>query len=139
MALYSYRFFSGTCREAMSRYQEIFGGELDVMGLGDMPPGEDAPPDLDPDFVMHAALTLPDGDLLMASDDPSGDGSPVRGVSIYFGASTIEDGERVFEQLADGGSVDMPYEEVFWAKRFGSCTDRFGTNWMVSVDHPTDG
>lgn len=137
MALQAYRFFSNTCREAMTRYQEIFGGELYIMGFGDMPPGEDGPEGVDPDLVMHAALTFPDGSMLMASDDPSGDGGPVKGVSLHQTAATIEEGEALFAQLAEGGEVGMPYEEVFWALRFGDCIDRFGTSWMVSVDHPT--
>ena len=137
MSVYAYRFFTNNCREAMTKYQEILGGELFVMGLDEMPPGEEVPDDLDPDFVMHAALTFPDGGMLMASDDPSGDGGPVKGVSLHFTAPTIEDGERIFEALAEGGTADMAYEEVFWALRFGSCTDRYGTSWMVSVDNPT--
>lgn len=134
MALHAYRFFSNNCREAMTRYQEVFGGQLDVMSFADMPPGEDGPQEVDPDLVMHAALVFGDGDMLMASDDPSGDGGPVTGVSLHWSADSIDDAERIFEALTDGGSVEMPLEEVFWAKRFGSCTDRFGTSWMISVD-----
>lgn len=138
MALHAYRFFSNDCREAMTRYQEVFGGQLDVMSFADMPPGEDAPGDIDADLVMHAALVFADGDMLMASDDPTGDGGPVAGVSLHYTAGSIADAERIFGALAEGGSVDMPLEEVFWALRFGSCTDRFGTSWMISVDHPAD-
>ena len=137
MTLHAYRFFGTTCREAMTRYQAIFGGQLDVMSFADLPPGEEGPQGVDADLVMHAALTFGDGDMLMASDDPTGDGAPMSGVSIHYTADTVEDGERIFGALADGGSIGMPFEEVFWAQRFGSCTDRFGTSWMVSVDHPT--
>ena len=136
MAIHAYRFFSNNCREAMTRYQEIFGGQLDVMMGSDMPPGEDSG-GFPADAVMHAALTLDDGGLLMASDDPFGGGGPVTGVSLHYTAATVEDAERIFGELADGGSVGMPLEEVFWALRFGSCADRFGTSWMISVDHPT--
>lgn len=134
MALHAYRFFSNTCREAMTHYQQVFGGELDVMSFEDLPPGEERPEGVDPNLVMHAALTFPDGSLLMASDDPSGDGGPVKGVSIYHSAASVGDGERVFGALAEGGTVEMPFEEVFWAERFGSCVDRFGTSWMVGVE-----
>lgn len=137
MSLHAYRFFSNDCRQAMTRYQEIFGGELQIMGFGDMPPGEDVPEGIDPNMVMHAALTFPDGDTLLASDDPTGDGGPVAGVSISYTAATIEDCNRIFEQLSDGGEVGMPLEEAFWSPLFGMCTDRFGTPWMVSVDHPS--
>ncbi len=136
MAIDAYRFFSNNCREAMTRYQEVFGGELSVMTFADVPPGEDTPPDVDADLVMHAALVFPDGDMLLASDDPSGDGGPVKGVSLSYTASSIDDAHRVFDALADGGSVDMPLEEVFWSPLFGSLTDRFGTSWMIGVDHP---
>jgi PhnB protein len=135
--LHAYRFFSGTCRAAMSRYQEILGGRLDVTGVGDMPPGE-VPEGVDPDFVMHAALVFDDGHMLMASDDPTGDGGPARGVALHFTASSVDEGQRIFDELTEGGAVEMPFEEVFWAQRFGACVDRFGTSWMISVDHPTD-
>lgn len=137
MALVAYRFFSNTCREAMTRYQEVFGGRLDLMTFADMPPGEDeGPDDIDPDLIMHAALVL-DGEelMLMASDDPTGDGDRARGVALHHTAGSIEDAERIFDALAEGGTIEMPFEEVFWAKRFGSVVDRFGTSWMISVDH----
>lgn len=136
MALHAYRFFSGTCREAMTRYQAIFGGTLEVMTVAEMPPGESGMEGMDPDQVMHASLSLPDGALLMASDDPTGDGAPVKGVALYHGAATVEEGERIFNELSEGGEVQMPFEPTFWAQRFGACVDRFGTSWMVGVDHP---
>ena len=135
MTLHAYRFFSKVCREAMTRYQEVFGGELVVLGFGDVPPGEELPEGIDPNLVMHASLTFPDGDMLLASDDPSGDGGPVKGLSISYTAATIDDCKQIFEQLSDGGSIDMPLEATFWSPLFGGCTDRFGTAWMVSVDH----
>jgi PhnB protein len=45
--------------------------------------------------------------------------------------------EEVFRGLADGGTVTMPFEETFWAARFGMLVDRFGTPWMVNCDRPT--
>lgn len=136
MALHAYRFFSNTCREAMEFYREVFGGSLEVMTFADLPPDEISPDGIDPALVMHAALVFHDGSMLMASDDPSGDGGPVKGVSLHHTAASVEDGQRIFDRLADGGGVEMPFEEVFWAHRFGACNDRFGTSWMISVDHP---
>jgi len=138
MSINAYRFFSNNCREAMTRYQEIFGGELNVMGFGDMPPGEEVPEGVDTNLVMHAALTFPDGDLLLASDDPSGTGGSVTGVSISYNAATVDDCKRIFTALSDGGDVGMPLESTFWSPLFGMCTDRFGTPWMVSVNQPPE-
>ena len=43
--------------------------------------------------------------------------------------------ERAFNALSQGGSVFMPLGKTFWSEAFGMCTDRFGINWMVGVDH----
>lgn len=136
--IHPYRFFSGTCREAMTWYHDVLGGDLDIMGADEMPAADDAFSDVSDDFVMHADLVFDDGTRLMASDDPTGDGKPASGVALHVTRPTPTDGERVFEALARGGTIEMPFEEVFWALRFGACTDRFGTSWMVSVDHPDE-
>ncbi len=70
MAFHPYLNFGGNCREAFTRYQEIFGGELVLLPMSDMPSEADVPPD-QADLIMHAALTF-EGHLLMASDDPQG-------------------------------------------------------------------
>src|SRR3954469_9362018 len=72
MAYRPYLFFAGNCREAFTRYKEIFGGELVLLTMADTPPEAGPPPEgAKPDAIMHAALTMAD-DLLMGADDPSG-------------------------------------------------------------------
>jgi PhnB protein len=138
MAFHPYLMFGGNCREALGRYQEIFGGELSVMSMADMP-GDEPPPPEQADLVMHGALTF-EGHLLMASDDPTGGFDGVRGMAVSYSATSPGEARRVFDALADGGSVTMPLGETFWAPAFGMCVDRFGTPWMVGVDGPaTDG
>jgi PhnB protein len=131
MAMHPYRFFSGSCREAFTRYEQIFGGELELMAMSDVPEGEDVPAG-DPSLIMHASLTFGDN-LLMGSDDPTGDGGPVQGVAISYTAEDVDEAERVFAALAEDGEVTMPLAPAFWSPLFGMCTDEFGTPWMVSV------
>jgi PhnB protein len=136
MAFYSYLFFSGNCREAFTRYQEIFGGELRLIAMSEAPPGE-APADAaSADLIMHASLMNGD-DLLMASDDPSGDGGGGTGFSVNFSTPDIARAREVFDQLSNGGEVRAPLEETFFSPAFGMCVDRFGIPWMVSADPPT--
>lgn len=135
MSLHPYLFFSsGSCREAMNRYHEILGGELHVMEVGDMPDGEELPEGAPADMVIHAALTFGDGDLLMASDDPTGDAAGVKGAALNVTLTDHSEATRIFEALADGGDVEMPMGPTFWSPLFGACTDRFGVAWMVNVD-----
>lgn len=137
MAFRPYLFFGGNCRQAFTRYQEIFGGELTLMTMKDVP-GE-APSAEQADLIIHAALTLGD-DLLMASDDPmSTDFGPVQGMMVSYDAADLDDAKRVFDALADGGSVTQPLEPTFFSVGFGMCTDRFGTPWMVVGPQPQGG
>lgn len=135
MAFLPYLNFGGNCREAFDRYKEIFGGELYVMGMNEMPGGEEVPTE-QANLVMHAALTLPDGSILMASDSNQTDFGPVQGMYVNVTVRDVGEGKRVFGALAEGGEIEMDFAETFWAPGFGVCKDRFGTPWMVNVDPP---
>lgn len=137
MAIHPYLFFSGNCREAFTRYHEILGGDLRVMPMSEAPP-EARMPDVPDDLVMHAALTFGD-DLLMASDDPTGDGGPAKGMAVSLEVADPDEARRVFDALADGGEVTMPLEKTFWSPLFGMCNDRFGIPWMISVEESDEG
>ncbi len=129
MAFRPYLFFGGNCREAFTRYQEIFGGELNLVTMKDVP-GEQPPADK-ADLIIHAALTRDDA-VLMGSDDPmSDDFGPVEGMMVSHDAADLADAKRVFDALADGGNVTQALVPTFFSDAFGMCVDRFGTPWMV--------
>lgn len=132
MPFHAYLFFGGNCREAMTRYQEVFGGELQVMGFAEAPP-EARPEGAAADGVMHASLALPDGGMLMASDDPSGGFSGHSGFGVAHTADTPDETRRLYEQLVEGGQPWMPVEATFWSPAFGMCADRFGVPWMLDT------
>ena len=132
MAFLPYLFFGGNCRDAFTRYQEVFGGNLELMRMGDVP-DSDAPPE-QADLIIHAALMF-DDHLLMGSDDPMDpDFGPVRGMMVSYTAPDAESARRVFDALAQGGQVTQEPIETFFSPAFGMCTDKFGTPWMVVAD-----
>ncbi len=131
MSFSPYLFFNGNCAEAFARYHEIFGGELNVMKNSDAPGGQGMT-DAAPDAVMHASIKLGDA-FLMGSDDPNSTGGPKVGAAVAFTSPDATEGKRVFEALAEGGEVGLPFGETFWSKGFGMCTDRFGVPWMVDT------
>ena len=132
MAFHPYLFFGGNCREAFTRYQEIFGGELVLLTSKDMP-AEEQMPGADADAIMHAALMV-DDQLLMASDDPTADSfGPVQGIQVSYSTPDVAEAKRVFEALADGGKVTLPIGQTSWSPAFGMCVDRFGTPWMIGA------
>ena len=135
MAFTPYLSFAGDCRAAFTRYKEVFGGELVLLTMGEAPPGAGPPPSgAANDAIMHAALTIGD-DLLMGADDPSGgfDGT-VHGMCVSYSTAAPTDAKRIFDALADGGTVQMPFGETFFSPAFGMCTDKFGTPWMIMTD-----
>ena len=136
MAFHPYLYFGGNCREAFTRYQEIFGGELFVMSMKDVP---DQPiPAGKENFVLHATLTIGD-DLLMASDDPTTDSfGPVEGMQVNYSVAEVAEATRAFEALADGGKITLPMAPTFYSPMFGMCIDRFGTPWMISAEQPKE-
>jgi PhnB protein len=137
MAFHAYLFFGGNCREAFTRYQQVFGGDLQVITMKDAPTDEQMP-DVNPDLVLHAALTVGDS-LLMGSDDPMADDfGPVQGMMVTSSVVDAAEANRVFDALAEGGETTQPIIETFFSPAFGMCVDRFGTPWMVVADAPAE-
>jgi PhnB protein len=137
MSFHPYLAFAGNCRDAFTRYQEIFGGELVVLTGADVP--AEAAGEMSPDMgdmVLHAALVSGD-QLLMGADAPGGtfDGQN-RGMCCNFSVDDLAEAERVFAALSDGGEVQMPLTPTFFSPGFAMCVDRFGTPWMVVTNDP---
>lgn len=130
--LNAYLTFSGNCAEAMRFYAQVLGADLRaLMTYGEAPGSEKMPPG-NADRIMHAYLVHPEF-VLMAGDamkDRSFDG--MRGFGLALTVPDVAEAKRVFGLLAEGGHIDMPLGETFWAAAFGSVTDRFGTPWLVN-------
>jgi PhnB protein len=130
VSFHPYLAFAGNCRDAFTSYQTIFGGELMLMTMSDVPMDEPVPGD-QADLIVHAALTSSD-QVLMGADDPTGnfDGQS-RGMCANVTVGNVAEANRVFDALTEGGQVQMPLGETFFSPGFGMCIDRFGTPWMV--------
>lgn len=125
-----YLHFEATAREAMERYQSIFGGELNLMTFGDMGMEGDTAGQ-----VMHAQLTTPDGLTLMASDTPPGM-TLTKGETVTVSLSGDDEAQLRgwFEALTQGGEVHVPLEKQVWGDLFGQTADEFGITWLVNIN-----
>ncbi|WP_417580518.1 VOC family protein [Pelagibacterium sp.] len=132
MNIIPYLNFAGDCREAMSFYQSVLGGDLELTAHKDTPSSAHVPAEMQ-NQIMHASLTWRDG-TLFASDAPMAQANSFSGVYLSIHPESIADAERMFTALKEGGNVEMPLEETFWAKRFGMLHDRWGVKWMFNVD-----
>ena len=128
-----YLLFNGDCAEAFKFYEQLFGGKIEGSStFAGSPAAEHVPPEFG-DKILHAAMTI-EGQVIMASDAPPGQYTKPQGLSVAIGLKDRDKGEKIFNALAEGGTVQMPYQKTFWASGFGMCVDRFGIPWMVNVD-----
>lgn len=127
-----YIFFNGNCAEAMRFYEKTLGGKLSVQTPAGSPAEGHTPPGTE-HRVLHARLELEGGGVLMASDDLSGaEYKGMHGFYVSLIYRTPEEGRRIFDALAAGGQVNMPFGETFFSSGFGMLVDQFGTPWMVN-------
>lgn len=137
MKIYPYLNFDGKAEEAMTFYKSVLGGEFEggINYFGEIPGME--LPEEEKKRVMHVGLVIDAHTKIMASDtSPSMGHVLIKGnhniVSIH--PDSKEEGERIFNGLSAGGTIEMPYEKVFWGSYFGSFEDKYGIGWMVNYD-----
>ena len=81
-------------------------------------------------------LLPPDSSAFSAHVAAAGAGGGSSSGEVKATSNDPAQAERIFNALADGGSVQMPIAETFWAVRFGMVTDRYGTPWMINCEKP---
>jgi PhnB protein len=125
--------FDGQCEIAFRTYEKLFGGKLRTMlEYGQSPLADQVPPEWQR-RILHATLVFDDQELLGTDAFPGAYRRP-QGFSVVIGISDPEKGRRLFEALADGGRVDMAFQETFWSPGFGVLVDRFGVPWEINSE-----
>lgn len=131
MQINPYLGFDGNCREAMTFYAKVLGAKLTSMIANrDTPMKDQFGPDAQ-DRIMHARLEI-DDQVIMAGDAPPGQFTKPAGFTISIMIEDNTSADRIFKELLEGGKINMPIQETFWAERFGMGVDRYGVPWMVN-------
>jgi PhnB protein len=135
MQLNPYLMFNGDCEAAFKFYEKCLRGKIVAMLPHAGTPAEQHVPAEWRSKIMHARLTVGET-VLMGSDAPPGHYEPMKGFSVSLGLTDPAEAERVFQALAENGTVRMPIQKTFWAARFGMLVDQFGTPWMINCEPP---
>jgi len=126
--------FSGNTEEAFIFYKSVFGGEfITLMRFKDTPAGDQLSEE-DKNKIMHVALAIGGGTMIMATDALESMGQTLTFGNNYYiciSPDSEEDAERIFNGLSVGGKIENPLEKMFWGSYFGSFADKFGVQWMV--------
>ncbi len=136
----TYLNFPGNTEEALNFYKNIFHGEFAGGGIqrfGDIPAEAGHPPlsEGDKKLVLHAQLQIPGGHTLMATDAPESMGfkvEPGNNMHISIEPESREETKRLYDALSEGGKITMELQDMFWGAYYGSCTDKYGINWMLN-------
>ena len=131
MQLSSYLHFNGQCEAAFKFYEQVLGGKIEGMMKHAGSPAEEHVPAEWGDKILHARMTIGES-VLLASDAPPGHYHQPQGFSVSIQIKDVAEGERIFNALAAGGTVKMPFQATFWSPGFGMCVDQFDIPWMVN-------
>ena len=136
MTLGIYLHYAGNCREAFEFYRSVFGGDFEMISTFAEGPPDMGVPEEERDNVMHVSYSI-GSSVLMGSDVPSQFGPPPTmgsNFAISYSSQSREETDELFAKISEGGAVTMPLGDMFWGSYFGSCTDKFGVNWMFDCD-----
>lgn len=130
--------FDGNTEEAFNFYKSVFGGEFngEINRFKDLPRAEGMPEISQEEKERIVHIELPIGDTVLMGTDVSRvmgqELSVGNNVHISLHPDSMDESERLFKELSEGGMVVMPFRKAFWGDYFGSFTDKFGVQWMIN-------
>ena len=130
--------FQGNTKEAFEFYKSVFKTDYSspMMLMKDAPPHPDMPalPEKELNAVMHVALPILGGTVIMGTDTLESMGHKLvvgNNVTINLEPDSKEETDQLFAALSAGGSDIAPMRNEFWGY-WGCCLDRFGIRWMFN-------
>ncbi len=127
--------FQDNTEEAFNFYKSVFGTEFSaVVRFKDSPIAGNVA-EADKDKIMHIALPIGNGNLLMATDMLKSMGQELKtgnNFALSISPETEEEALRFFNGLSEGGTVEAPFKKEFWGGYFGMLLDKFGVRWMIN-------
>jgi len=130
-----YLFFGGRCQEALDYYSDALGAEIGETMLFSQSPVPISEGFLEPGFeskVMHGSFKLAGAEVFVSDGYKSG--GSFDGFVLTLTLKSSEVATRLFNALAEDGSVQMPLTPTFYSPLFGMVTDRFGLGWMIMLN-----
>ncbi len=133
MQINPYLTFNGQCEAAFKFYEQVLDGKVTFkMTWGEMPGAGQFPAESHK-LIMHSTLSVGDK-TLMGADAPPDRYQQPKGINVSIHLKDVAECQRIFNALAEGGNVTMPFQPTFWSPGFGMCVDQFGIPWMINCE-----
>lgn len=129
----------GTIEEAFNFYKSVFGGEFTAIQRFKETPVANMVQANEKDKLMHVALPIGKGNLLMGTDALESMGHRVtfgNNFHIAIEADSKDEAKRIFDKLSVGAKIVQPLKDEFWGAYYGQFTDKYGISWMVNYTYP---
>ncbi|MBB6452376.1 PhnB protein [Salirhabdus euzebyi] len=119
--------FIENCKEAISFYHDIFGGEIRNIQLSDgieMFKGQEGK-------YIHAELHINERSVLYFADVF---GETVKGSNIWLSLDIESEKElnNTYQALLKEGMVKQKLKETFWGAIYAVITDKYGLTWELN-------
>lgn len=135
----TYLNFPGNAEEAFQFYRKVFKTEFinGIRRFDEIPASPGQPPLAESvkKMVLHVELPITGGHILMGTDAPREMGftiNPGNNMHINIEPESRAEAKRLFDELSEGGVVQMPLQDMFWGAYYGNFRDKFGVNWMIN-------
>lgn len=124
--------FNGNCEEAVKFYQQVLGGETQIMHFSEAPPNPAfVVPDNIKHLVMYAELRKDDHVIRFSDTFPNAPSNAGNNISFSPELDNKDETRAIFAALSEGGTVEMELQETFFSPLYGKLTDKFGLMWQL--------
>ncbi|MBY0310289.1 VOC family protein [Patescibacteria group bacterium] len=132
--------FNGNAEEAFTFYQSVFGGEFSkIIRFKEIATPEFPVAEVDARKIMKIVLPV-GGNTLVGNDVPEFMGKVNENENrskIQVAANDIDEAEKIFNALSEGGQVELPLDVSSEGAAFGMFRDKYGIEWVVEFDPST--
>ena len=128
--------FNGNCKQAVDFYARVFKSNVEGMMTFDQMPPDPAYTVADEDKakIMYCSVAIC-GMNVMFSDVPSSmDVTVGDNISPVLISTDKDELRRLYNELKEGGHVNMELQKTFWSELYGMVTDQFGISWQFSYE-----
>jgi PhnB protein len=127
--------FNGNAEEAFTFYKSVFGGEFTkIVRFKDIATAEFPIPEKEEQKIMHIALPISEGSVLVANDVPEVLGQVNEHENrskILVSTDSKEEADRLFAGLSAGGEVEGAMGDGPYGTYMGMFRDKYGIEWII--------
>jgi PhnB protein len=127
--------FNGNAEEAFTFYKSVFGGEFtQIIRFKDLASAEFSVAEKEENKIMHIALPIDTGNVLIANDVPEFMGRVNESENrskISIRTESKEEADRLFTGLSAGGNIEGPMGNSPWGTYCGMFRDKYGIEWII--------